>query len=366
MARVHLLPTNATPFERAISEATDVFDRLDAAGMAGMRGFKYASTPAAFFPFLVYEYGLGEISAYHASYADLIAEGVDWQRERGTPAALARALGWIDYDDIDLVDSYPSRRFWARYQIGMGALPPDGEEDPVLYDAEYLAGLSDPARSRFFRGFHGYDVRALQWGDGAWGDTIWGDDSGVTMPNGRTKWSHGRDHAGDVTLTADQKVALGLAYSDGDDIGWSNLPWSAPGVTWDGVTDAAALRAWIIENTPAYVGFFDADGDPIGYRRAISVSDVTDQHDPVEDTSYVAVECRTDFGEGFGSVAASARVLFHARPTDLTKPGRLWLAPGEVEIDPAMDPDETTTDAVALSIEFGRTIREHVTITVEV
>ena len=366
MAAIHLLPTNATPLEIAFSETVDVYDRIDAAGLAGMRSFKYADTPAAFMPFLVYEYGLGPISAYHATYADLLAEGVAWQRVRGTPDALDQSLGWIGYDATALIDSYPARRWWTRYQIAMGELPPDGEEDPILYDAEYLAGLSDPARSIFFRGFHGYDVRALEWGDLAWGDAIWGDDSGVRMPNGETLWSHGRAYDLTVALTVDQKAALSLTYTDGDPVAWDALPWDAPGRSWTEVTDAAALHAWLIGRMNAYVGFYDADFAPIGYRRAIHVKDVTDALPAVPGTSYAEVLCRTDFGEGFGSVAAYCRVLFHARPTDLTKPGRLWLAPGEIETDPAYDPDDTQSDFVALPIVFGRTIREEVTITVEV
>lgn len=366
MAAVDLLPPNATGAERAFSKAGDLFDRMDQAGIAGMRGFKFTGTPAAFYPFLVYEYGLGSVSAYHASHADLIAEGIDWQRSRGTPAAILRALGWIGYGVPALVDLYPSRRFWTRYMIDMGELPPAGEEDPVLYDAEYLAGLSDPARSRFVRGFSGYDVRALQWGDGAWGDTIWGDDSGVRMPDGDVKWSHGRDHSGSVALTAAQKTELLLDIQDGDILTWTDLPWNAPGVTWNGVTDAALLKAWLVERMPAYIGFYDAADEPIGYRRAISLKDVTDQNPPVAGTSYLEATCRTGFGEGFGSVAAAVRVLFHARPADASKPGRLWLEPGEIETDPQFNEADARTDAVAMPIEFARTVREHITITVEV
>lgn len=364
MAAIHLLPTNATPLEIAFSETGDVYDRIDAAGMAGMRSFKYSNTPAAFYPFLVYEYGLGPISRFFDTYADLIAAGIDWQRLRGTPDATAAALAWIGYDAIALEDSYAARRFWTRYQIGMGELPPDGEEDPYLYDAEYLAGLSDPSRSVFFRGWHGYDVRSLEWGDLAWGDSIWGDDSGVRMPNGQTKWSHGRTYDVSVALTVDQKAALSLNYTNGDPVTWDALPWEAPGRTWDQITDAAALHAWLIGRMGAYVGFYDDAYQPIGYRRAIHAKDVTADHAPTS-SSFVEVLCRTDFGEGFGSTAAYCRVLFHARPTDLTKPGRLWLEPGEIEIDPDYDPTDTQTDFIALPIVFGRTIREEVTITVE-
>lgn len=361
MATVNILPPCATELERAVAAASDVYDRLDAAGVADVRGFKLGDPPSAFHAFLLYEYGLAPIAQYHASFADTVSEGISWQRLRGTPAALAQALGWLDYDALSLEDREPLRRLWVRYQVGMGKLFPVGEEIDTLMGAEHLAGLSDPARSVFVRGWHGYDVRALRFSISRWGDSIVGDDSGVRLPDGTVKWSHGRDHTGAVTMTEAQRIALEVDVANGDVLSWGAFPWSAPGVSWNGVTDAAAFKAWLLGNVGAYVGFFEAGDDAIGYRRAMPVRDVTDQHGEPAGTAVVEVECLTGFGDGSGATAATARVCFGAAPIDPAKPGRLWCAPDQITA-----PANQQTDPVSLPIAFAATVRERVTITVTV
>lgn len=366
MPPIHLLPPNATPFEQSFSEAADLYDRINAAGIAGMRGFKYSATPAEFYPFLVFEYGLGPISSYFADYASLIAAGVGWQRLRGTPSALALAMGWIGYDATSLEDSKPTRRLWTRYQQKMGRVPTAAEEDPLLYDAEYLSGLSDPARSVFFRGFEGYDVRPIEWSQRRWGSCLWGDSSGVRMPNGDTKWSHGENYEASVTLTAAQKQELGLDVTVGTQIGWWPITPATPGVTASTVTDPSAYKSHILTGTPAYLGFYDAADQPIGYRRCFGVKDVTADQPPTGETVYVRFKARTDFGEGFGSTCAKIALMLRARPTDPKKPGLLWLGPGELTFDDDFNAANLQTEFVALAISFRQTVREHVTITVEV
>ncbi len=362
----HLMPpSSGTPTEKSISHGIDyivrVSDYID-----DIRGFKYERPlNETVGPWLVQEYGLGGISKYFDTSEETIDAGIPWSRIRGTEQALMIALGWIGYDSSLLHDAWAIRRMWSRYQVEMGVVP-DPDELELLLDAEYLLGLSDPARSFFFRGFEGYDVRVMEWGDNAWGDTIWGDDSGVRVPGGTALWSHGRFYSVPVALTADQKAAMQLDFTDGSEVNWGDFPWIAPGLTWTEVTDAVEFHGWLMEQMSTYVGFYDASYNPIGYRRAIHNRDVTDELPPVADTAFVEVRCRTDFGEGFGSTAAYVKVLFHSRHIDLTKPGRLWLEPGEIEIDPAYDQNDTQTDFIALPIEFGRTIREEVTITVEI
>jgi P2-related tail formation protein len=359
MAPLDLLPTNATRLERAFALSTDLYDRIDAAGIANMRGFKYVNTPAAFYPYIAHEYGLGEISEYFDEYPALIAAGIDWQRVRGTPDAIARALSWISYNETVLEDDKRRRRMWVRYQIGMGKVPTAEDEDPVLYQAERLANLSDPARSYFYRGFQTWDVRALEWGDRRWGRSIWGDCSGVPMPGGVTKWSHGQDYPLPVTATDPFRAALGVLVVDGDDLVWAAVPWAVQGVTWEGVGDVRDFKRYMLAGRPAYVGFFDAGGSPIGYRRAKSPIDVTDEATAADNVK-ICIAARTDFGDGFGSTAASVAAIFDAAPAGDIPPGRLWLGPDELDFDP-----DKRSALIPVSVAFRRTVREHVQIIME-
>jgi len=361
----HLLPANSTPLERVVSGTLDRDEAL-APGADAVAGQKFRRPLTdGWGTWIVDELGLGPVSGYHATAELTIDEGVAWQRLRGTPAALDMAFGWICYAAIALEDEHPRRRKWHRYQVGMGALP--ATEVPQLVDADYLAALSDPARAIFWRGFHGYDVRALEHGDGTWGDTLWGDDSGVRLPGGVTVWSHGEDHAVAISLTADQRGALAAeVVAAGADTGWDAVPWTTPGLAWSGVTEPKLYKAFLLVGTPAFLGFYDADDQPIGYRRCFGAADVTADHPPIADTAYVAFRARTDFGEGYGSEAAKVALLFHSRPADAATPGRLWLEAGEIAFDPAYDAEHLTTAFAALPLTFRRTVREHVTVTIEV
>ncbi|MER9625050.1 MULTISPECIES: phage tail protein [unclassified Mesorhizobium] len=361
---IHLLPGNATSFERALSESTDYLEQMGAAADS-IRGFKFA-TPLnpSVAPWLVAEYGLGPISAYFGGIDALIDAGIDWQRLRGTPLAISQGLGWIGYDAIALEDQNNRRLKWNRYQLGMGKVPL--AELPVLRDAEYLAGLSDPARSVLFRGWHGYDFRTLEWSQGRWGNAIWGDDSGVRIDGGTVKWSHGEDLAGSVVAGPSERVALDVDVHRGDPIGWDDVPWTAPGLSWNGVTDVAAFKRFLMLRLPVYVGFYDEGGDAIGYRRPIAVRDVTSDHPGSGEAIFIEVECRTGFGDGEGRAAASCALVFRARPADPNKPGKLWLQPDEIEFEDGFGQADMTIGSLPVDFLFRRTVRQHVTFTLEI
>ncbi|TIS37503.1 phage tail protein [Mesorhizobium sp.] len=358
----HLLPGNATALERSVSEALDRIGYFGPTIDAG-RGVKYRPVlPSDFAPWVVAEYGLGPISAYFNDANMLIAVGVPWQRLRGTPLAVAVALSWLNYTNIDIDDAHPARRMWNRYSIGTGRVP--AAELPILLDAEYLAGLSDPARSVLFRGWHGYDLRALEWSEGRWGDAIWGDDSGARLEGGTVKWSHGEDVASTVEAGSAERIALGVDVHEGDELDWGDFPWDAPGISWDGVEDAAAFKAFLMLRLPVYVGFYGGDGQAIGYRRPLAVRDVTNI-DSVE-TVAIQVECRTGFGDGAGQQAASCALVFRARNADQARPGKLWLDPEEIAFEDGFEADDMTIGSVPLDFTFRRTVRQHVTLTLEI
>ncbi|RWC91851.1 MAG: hypothetical protein EOS72_03045 [Mesorhizobium sp.] len=361
---IHLLPANSTRLERAISESLGYLEQLGAAADS-VRGFKFRRPlNPSIAPWLVAEYGLGPISAYFNGVEALISAGIPWQRIRGTPLAIVQALGWIGYDTTTLEDHNSRRLKWNRYQVGMGKVP--AVELPVLRDAEYLAGLSDPARSVFSRGWHGYDFRTLEWSQGKWGNAIWGDDSGVRVDGGTVKWSHGEELSGTITAGPSERVALGVDVHQGDPVSWGDFPWTTPGLTWNGVADVVALKTFLMLRLPVYVGFYDEAGMSIGYRRPIAVSDVTTDHPGSGESIFVEVECRTGFGDGEGRAAASCALVFRAHPADLTKPGKLWLEPDEIEFEDGFDPTDMKVGSVPADFLFRRTVRHHATLTLEI
>lgn len=370
MSRHDLLPSNSTPFEKGMSIG---FDRETVLGpsIESIRSAKLIDRPVALQPWLIIEYGLGEISRFFGDKLELIDQGIPWQRLKGTPSAISKALKWVGYDlpgyPSTLHDAESDRRLWNLFQIEMGAVPgrPD-EEDPALYDVEYLVDRSSPARSKMWRGFEVYDIRALKWSGSRFGSVLWGDYSGVPMPGGRVRWSHGIDHSDTVSLTNEQRAAVALGYNNGDVLGWSSVPWEAPGVTWDGITNAAALRAFVLSQNPAYIGFYDSDGNVIGYRRCYSIKDVTESVGGAEGASYISFCARTDFGDGYGEEATQVAVIFNARPTDTARPGKLWLGEGELAIKAGINPALSMTSMVPISIAFKRTVRENVEIIVAV
>lgn len=366
MPDIHLLPTNATDFEIAMSQATDVYKTIEDAGISNMRGFKYGAIPADFQPFVAHEYGLGEISTYFNDYPTMIDAGIDWQRVRGTPAALVLALAWIGYTATVLEHKLPTRFLWNRYQQKMGLVPAAAVEDPLLYDAEYLSEISDPARSVFWRGFEGYDVRILQWGDGSWGDSMWGDDSGVRMPDGTVKWSHGQDYDLSVKMSVLTAADLSLDVENGDVIGWDSIPWNAPGVTWNGVTDAKALKVFLLSKLTVYLGFFDALDNPIGYRRFTGMRDVSGDYPELDTEIRVEISFRTAFGDGDGKTVASVALFSFYNQSDQDTYGKLWVTPEEVSFDPDFIGIDTGLEMTPLALTFRKTVREHITITLEV
>jgi hypothetical protein len=359
---LHLLPGNASALERAVSETLDYLPALGPI-VATIHGFKFEDPlNASVAPWLVAEYGLGDISRFFESVESLIASGIPWQRTRGTPAAVETSLEWIGYDSAFVTDQFRHRRKWNRYQIDMGAVPPEDTEVAVLLDAEFLAGLSDAARSVFFRGFFGYDVRALEWsGSRGWSNALWGDDSGVRVAGGTVKWSHGRNH--------EVEIFGGRALLDGvgvilDSLSWGNFPWVAPGLTWSSVSDPVEFYGFMISRLPCYVGFFDESGEPIGWRRPIAVRRL----DPLETglTVRFQIECRTDFGDGDNREVDSVAVAFRAGNADPARPGKLWLEPAELAIEEGYSEVAVLTELGPAQFRFTHTIRENVTITMTI
>jgi hypothetical protein len=377
MADTHtrLQPSNATPFELLFDEANDGIVRVgpDFASLP----FARANPPPPILPFLVWELGLGELTPYLPNLYDLIADGVRWQRVRGTPAAIRKGLGWIGYDFLaigeettrfrDFPDLGARRLRWSRMQLELDRVRE--ADSPDLEQIAGIVGQSLPERSYFSRAFRGYDVRAGETSFQRTGYCLAGDHSGVFVGDIPTQWSFGRRYESTTTLgeavltELDTWIApLPETYSD---------PWSTVDVLWTGINDLwsildNAIRADTIADSltseTAWIRFRDSDGAIIGHTRATlrKVSESVAGEYEIGAAKYrvvadggesVIAHGRTRFGDNSGENAASMSVIFRGVLGAGAKPGALWLGPdaitGGVEVS-----------ATSIEIPFGLTVRE--------
>ena len=199
MTSDHLLPANATPLEQALSLATDSLSRL-ALPTDAIRQFK-TDPSDPLLPWLIWEYGLGELLPYLPEPRQAIAEGILWQRLRGTPAALSTALAWIGAS-ATIEQEAPGVHF-AEFQLDPGQVQ---GSDTAIANLIAIARLSAPARSRLSRIYHGYDLRRVVLDESRLGDALLSDHSGVLWKDGQTKLSFGR-----VSQLANPPVDITLA-----------------------------------------------------------------------------------------------------------------------------------------------------------
>ena len=361
-----LLPWHATPFEKAFSRASDPAVRLDTP-ITISRGIKYIGTPPPWLPFLIYEYGLGELSPYVPNLYQLIDDGIRWQRVRGTPAAIARGLGWLGYSGA-IEEAQIRRTRWHLFQLHLGRVRDSEERD--LNRIEGVTQLSVPVRSHFWRGFRTHDLRALEYSWKRRSNAMYSTHSGARIRTGGAKWSFGRLYERDHTMTQAELTALGVWVATVPPptvSAWSATPW--PAAPWSDVGQQIR-RDTIIGNLAAmsaWITFLTAGGAVIGHRRARVWRRVTSgsaaspyqvggsQFDPlsagVTGASALYVEAQTDFGDGYGQTAAKWQVRLGATLADPARPGLLWA-----------DAPALTGGAVAVekteTIEFGRTVRE--------
>jgi hypothetical protein len=337
-----LLPLNATPWEEAFASTLDTVVSVEGS-INAIRGTKLVNPPAAWLPFLVYEYGLDELRPYVPNLYELIEQGIDWQRIRGTHGAVKKGLGFIGYT-ANIEEALARRNFWNSFQLRFPTLPP--VDIPDLDRIDGIATLSVPKRSIFRRGVHYYDVGPLV-GDG--GTKLDGSrleaESGVRLRENGPLWSFGRPTEVVNLLTEADGEAIdnwletvddGLRWEDME-YPWTNatFPWTASGVD----ARAAFLAAWFAAHT-GYVVLRDAQG-VIGYRRLRAQRTVEDNTAGVYKVANIKYQATlagrraylaalTGFGDGAGRTATSVGLAFNVVLEDDVPPGRLWLEPDQV------------------------------------
>lgn len=368
MAITHtpLLPGNATPWERLMAEQGDPlallggdYDSIRAADQV---------PPPAVLPYLVWEYGLGELSPYLPNLYDLIREGVQWQRVRGTPDAIDRGLRWLGYAGA-LEEAPAWRRWWNEFQLHLDRVR--DADRPDLARIAGIVGLSPPRRSRFVRAFHGYDVRACETSEHRTGECLTSDDSGARIDDVVPLWSFGREYEREHQVSEAELRRLDAwiePVPEGEKWVDAHYLWSDANFAWN-VPAAQARRneiARVLATPRVKIRFHDADGAVIGYARAIAHAVAEAIDGPYdfgtgrlalsEAPTGVLILATTGFGDGAGRSAAAMSLVYDAAPLlPATPVGKLWYPPGDLAGGIALDP-------ITITIPFGETICEQVRI----
>lgn len=337
-----LLPPQATPFEIALSETLDRSPVL-LPGIEAVRDLKDAPD-AAMVPFLIAEYGLEEIEEFFPVRSQAIEPGLAWRRLVGTPEAVRMALVWIGYQAA-IEPQWFGRRRWNTFQFRFPTLP--GNDAPDLAHVAKIAEISTPLRSHFRRGVFRYDVSAIEGDKGRLDDAMLERESGHALVDGGPLWSFGRTAQIEHTYSEADGIATGnwLEPTGDDPLAWEdmNFPWEVATFPWDAEGAASRrtiLAGWFAGRT-LYACLKDVAGAVIGYRRCRVVQPVrvkvggpytfgANAYEPRAAGEILYVEAMTEFGSVAGVTAASVSLVVDGAPAPGVKPGRLWLAPGEL------------------------------------
>lgn len=358
-----LPPESSTVWEKVMADVMDgsaiLTPQIDL-----IRGAKLRSPPPSLLPFLIAEYGLGELTPYVPNLYTLIAEGIQWQRVRGTPRAMQIGLGWLGYTAI-IEEADKRWNFWNTFQLELNRVR------TARADLERIGGIAElsvPVRSKFWRGFHGYDARPMVWGMGSWGNGTWGEYSGIRVRANGPLWSFGRRYVFDTTI-ARQDLELINAWIEPDwtqydsELGWGEFTWESTESTWQSGTSAthASAMASGLFSRSVWISFMEANGTIIGYRKARAyhrVGSATGGAYPVGDLRYspvdqasptLYIEALTGFGDGDTRRARYVGLCFGA-----ASPGRTWATPAQMTV---VSPPVAVKD---VDITMGESVREQV------
>jgi len=215
MTATDLLPSNSTQLERDLSRSGDFLPRLGP-GVQRIRDAKRKDIPDSVVPWLIYEYGLGEILPYVPDLRQALAKGIQWQRLRGTRAAIGIGLSWIGFD-AEIEESEAGTLRWADFQLGLDQAPPNLE---FTNNVIQVSRLSAPIRSRLFRIYGGYDHRRLKLDDHVLSGGSWlCDHTGVYLREDWPQLSFGRVFQESASFT-DAAVFTSSVERTHTDQGW--------------------------------------------------------------------------------------------------------------------------------------------------
>jgi len=344
-----LLPQNSTALERAL-EAVIANPSVLSTAAGLMTSAKLVSPPPSYLPYLIEEYGLGELTPYVPNLYDLIREGIEWQRIRGTPNAIVKGLGWLNYAAA-LEEAWPDRRFWNSFQLRFTSLPVN--DAPDLERIEGIAGLSVALRSKFRRGVYQYDAGALEADAQHLDDAMLDFESGAKATNGTllfpegATWSFGRTAEFEHTLTEAEGLAIGNWIEPVEDgtLPWVEMtfPWIEYVASWAATPEEqrrANMAGWF-SGKILYAALRNDVGTLIGYRRCRAVRPVRSKFDgtytvgvskyePAVGGTSVYVEAMTQFDDANGVEAKQVSLLVGGVRSAGVPAGRQWLLPNQL------------------------------------
>ena len=196
-----LLPSSSSQLEKDLSLSSDLITRLGASAET-IRTSKFSNINDSILGWLIYEYGLGEILPYVPDTQKAVAEGIQWQRIRGTKAAVATALGWIDFT-ATIEESEAGTLRWADFQLGLDQAP---NGLAFTQNVIEVSKLSSPVRSKLFRLYSSqYDFRRFALDDTDLSSGSWlADHSGVYLFQDQNwpQLSFARNHKGAASPSA--------------------------------------------------------------------------------------------------------------------------------------------------------------------
>ncbi|GHU28681.1 hypothetical protein AGMMS50256_11560 [Betaproteobacteria bacterium] len=218
-----LLPPNSTDLEIRLC---DTFPR-DELGLLADAPRRLKTEPSdVVLPWLASEWFLSGFQKYFPTLRDLIDAGLPWLMERGTAAAVVRALSWIDFPVARIEED------GSRLQLDTGRIV----EADELADLIYLTLASIPAHVELYRLYHEYDLRPIGVSQTAALDQgLLSDDSGVWVTVGDE----------DVKLSFGARISRYLDASGGRRL------WRARGDTlFDRIyyEDRARLSIWQLDS----------------------------------------------------------------------------------------------------------------------
>ncbi|WP_019219097.1 phage tail protein, partial [Bartonella florencae] len=180
-----LLPPNSSLFERCLAGAMALSPQVKRALEDIVRA-KLITRPPSWLPFLIDEYGLQELTPYVPNLYDLLDQGLEWQRIRGSVAAIDMGLQWLGLS-VHFTPAWSERAWWNSFQLEFDHLPERGDLEAI----EAIVDLSKSLRSDFRRGVIGYDVGAIQANMSRLDDSMLDFESGIRLKALGTLFSFG-------------------------------------------------------------------------------------------------------------------------------------------------------------------------------
>lgn len=365
MVQAILPQSSSTDWERAVARAGDV-EPLVQNAIAALKTFKY-SPPSSLLDYLIYERGLADLTAFVSNKYQLWSEGEEFLEKRGTDAALQIGLSWLSVAGV-LEEENAERRFWNLFQIALDRVVVD---QSLLEKIDGVAHLSAPLRSKFWRGYHGFDIRPLTFGESHWGNAHWGAYSGARLRPDGALWSFGRAYEHAIVPSETELTALGIWVDPGGagtDLSWGDFSWAEANASWvdDGEEVRGRLMSAALYDRISHVAFKDGSGDVIGFRRLkykhFVSPDLNGEYEfaganyahSEEPTRRIMVEAFTSFGDAVGQVASDVALVLDGELSAGVPAGKAFIPLGDMQSHLAPFGDQAT------QIEFAPTVRERV------